>query len=39
MRTLVWFRGKDVRIADHQPLADGISGGEVIAVFVLDPYF
>ncbi len=39
MRTLVWYRGKDLRIADHQPLADGIAGGEVITLFVVDPYF
>jgi deoxyribodipyrimidine photo-lyase len=39
MRTLVWFRGKDLRIADHAPLTDAIAGGEVVCVFVLDPYF
>lgn len=40
MRTLVWFRGKDLRLADHAPLADAVaSGGEVICAFVLDPYF
>ncbi|MBL8742253.1 MAG: deoxyribodipyrimidine photo-lyase [Myxococcales bacterium] len=39
MRTLVWFRGKDLRIADHAPLHDAIAGGEVVPVFVLDPYF
>ncbi len=39
MRTLVWFRGKDLRIADHAPLTDAVRNGEVIPVFVLDPYF
>jgi deoxyribodipyrimidine photo-lyase len=39
MRTLVWFRGKDLRIADHEPLHDAIASGEVVPVFVLDPYF
>lgn len=39
MRTLVWFRGKDLRVADHAPLADAVARGEVIPLFVLDPYF
>lgn len=39
MRTLVWFRGKDLRIADHAPLRDAADAGEVIPLFVLDPYF
>ncbi len=39
MRTLVWFRGKDLRIADHAPLTDAIASGEVVSVFVIDPYF
>lgn len=39
MRTLVWFRGKDLRVSDHLPLVDAIEAGEVIALFVLDPYF
>jgi len=39
MRTLVWYRGKDLRITDHKPLADAIRGGEVITLFVVDPYF
>jgi deoxyribodipyrimidine photo-lyase len=38
-RTLVWFRGKDLRIADHVPLMDGLRDGDVIPLFVLDPYF
>lgn len=39
MRTLVWFRGKDLRVADHAPLADAVRAGETIPLFVLDPYF
>ncbi|HSC87346.1 MAG TPA: deoxyribodipyrimidine photo-lyase, partial [Polyangiaceae bacterium] len=39
MRTLVWFRGKDLRLADHAPLVEAVRGGEVIPLFVLDPYF
>lgn len=39
MRTIVWFRGKDLRIADHAPLQEAAAWGEVIPLFVLDPYF
>ena len=39
MRTIVWFRGKDLRISDHAPLRDAAAAGEVIPLFVLDPYF
>jgi deoxyribodipyrimidine photo-lyase len=39
MRTLVWFRGKDVRVADHAPLREAAESGELIPLFVLDPYF
>jgi deoxyribodipyrimidine photo-lyase len=39
MRTLVWFRGKDLRLADHAPLASALESGEVLPVFVIDPYF
>lgn len=39
MRTLVWFRGKDLRVADHVPLWTAAQRGEVAALFVLDPYF
>jgi len=39
MRTLVWFRGKDLRITDHVPLAVAAERGEVVPLFVLDPYF
>jgi deoxyribodipyrimidine photo-lyase len=39
VRTLVWFRGKDLRVADHAPLTDAARAGEVIPLFVIDPYF
>lgn len=39
MRTLVWFRGKDLRVADHPPLLDAAARGEVVPLFVLDPFF
>lgn len=39
MRTLVWFRGKDLRLHDHAPLAAAAKAGEVVPVFVVDPYF
>ena len=39
MRTLVWFRGKDLRLHDHAPLASALPGGQVLPLFVLDPYF
>ncbi len=39
MRTIVWFRGKDLRLSDHEPLQDAVDTGEVIPLFVLDPYF
>jgi deoxyribodipyrimidine photo-lyase len=39
MRTIVWFRGKDLRLTDHQPLLDAVATGEVIPLFVLDPWF
>lgn len=39
MRSIVWFRGKDLRLADHGPLAEAARCGEVIPLFVLDPFF
>lgn len=39
MRTLVWFRGKDLRVGDHVPLRDAAKAGDVVPLFVLDPYF
>ncbi|MDX2052309.1 MAG: deoxyribodipyrimidine photo-lyase [Polyangiaceae bacterium] len=37
MRSLVWFRGKDLRVEDHAPLLEGVRAGEVVAVVVLEP--
>jgi deoxyribodipyrimidine photo-lyase len=39
MRSIVWFRGKDLRLADHAPLAEAVACGEVVPLFVLDPFF
>ena len=39
MRTVVWFRGKDLRLVDHAPLTSALAAGEVIPLFVVDPYF
>lgn len=39
MRTLVWFRGKDLRVADHAPLASALAAGGLVPLFVLDPHF
>jgi deoxyribodipyrimidine photo-lyase len=39
MRSIVWFRGKDLRVADHGPLLEAVAAGEVIPLFVLDPHF
>ncbi len=39
MRTIVWFRGKDLRTSDHAPLRRALATGEVVPLFVLDPYF
>lgn len=38
-KTIVWFRGKDLRISDDAPLHDAREAGEVIPLFVLDLYF
>lgn len=39
MRSIVWFRGKDLRVGDHAPLREAAAAGEVIPLFVLDPHF
>jgi deoxyribodipyrimidine photo-lyase len=44
VRSLVWFRGKDLRIADHAPLRAAAESakngrGSVIPLFVLDEHF
>jgi len=38
VRTLLWFRGKDLRLSDHEALASARCD-ELIPVFVLDDYF
>jgi deoxyribodipyrimidine photo-lyase len=38
-RTLLWFRGKDLRVSDHPALHFALQAGEVVPLFVLDPYF
>lgn len=39
-RTLLWFRGKDLRVADHPALAEALArGGDLICLFVLDRHF
>ena len=39
VRSLVWCRGKELRVSDHAPLRAAARDGEVVPVFVLDPYF
>jgi deoxyribodipyrimidine photo-lyase len=40
LRTIVWFRGKDLRVADHAPLRAALGeSAEVIPLFVLDDHF
>jgi deoxyribodipyrimidine photo-lyase len=39
MRSIVWFRGKDLRLTDHGPMVEAAATGDVIPLFVLDPYF
>ncbi len=39
MRSIVWFRGKDLRLEDHGPLQQALAEGEVIPLFILDPFF
>jgi deoxyribodipyrimidine photo-lyase len=36
---LLWFRGKDLRLSDHAPLRAALEFGQVVPVFVLDPFF
>ena len=37
MKTLIWIRGKDLRLHDHEALSSAAPGD--IAVFVVDPFF
>lgn len=39
MRTIVWYRGKDLRLADHQPLVEAADLGEVVPLFVMSPRY
>ncbi len=39
MRTIVWYRGKDLRLSDHPPLRRALLEGEVLPLFILDPRF
>ena len=34
----MWYRDTDLRVADHAPLTRAIEDGEVIPLFVLDPF-
>ena len=38
-RSILWFRGKDLRLADHEGLRLAMNSDQVIPVFVLDSYF
>jgi deoxyribodipyrimidine photo-lyase len=38
MRTIVWFRGKDLRLSDHAALR-AAKDDEIVPLFVLDPFF
>ncbi len=38
MRSLVWFRGQDLRTRDHAPLLRASLAGEVIPLFVLEDH-
>lgn len=37
--SLVWFRGKDLRITDHVALHSALDRGRTTLLFVVDPYF
>jgi deoxyribodipyrimidine photo-lyase len=37
VRTIVWYRFGDLRVADHQPLRDAARAGEAIPLFLVDP--
>lgn len=39
MRAIVWFRGKDLRLDDHQPLQQAAQSSELLPVFVLEPHY
>jgi deoxyribodipyrimidine photo-lyase len=37
MRTLLWFRGSDLRLGDQPAVAEAAAADECVAVFVLEP--
>lgn len=37
--SLVWFRGKELRLTDHVALHSALDRGRVTLLFVIDPYF
>ncbi len=37
--SLVWFRGKDLRLTDHVALHSALDRGRTTLLFVVDPYF
>lgn len=39
MRALVWLRGKDLRLSDHQAVSAGLEADELVFLFVLDDFF
>lgn len=39
MRTLLWFRGKDLRLRDHAALHAALKSSELLPVFVLAPRY
>ena len=39
MRTLLWFRGKDLRLRDHAALHAAVKSSELLPVFVLAPRY
>lgn len=39
MRSLVWFRGQDMRVRDHEPLRAAVQAGELLCVYVLEDHF
>lgn len=36
MKSVIWFRGMDLRLKDHGPLSEGLAQGRVIPAFILD---
>jgi deoxyribodipyrimidine photolyase len=36
MKIIVWYRGDDLRVSDHEPLISAANGAEVIPALTLD---